>query len=734
MISGRTPFATGAQQIAAELGWLELLVKREIASIRRNRSNRETFDEFSGLYVSDADIDAFLAESDEPTGALDLDPETIRSDREIRAARGELDRMAAASLAAGADLRLSRLTRVFGLDPSEATILVACLAPDVDLKFQKYFAYLQNDVSKRRPTVQLLDRLVSGGKASPLGARVVFGPAGRLREHQLLVLPQQRQDGCFPLVQPVVPDNVADFLAGIDGVDAALRGVAELTPAHPLSYRAAYYARHRRILESWIDQPVEDPRHAVVLLGPDGSGKAELIAAFAEAAGRMVLTVDCSRLMMRPEELAGQLRPLGRDARMLHAVVHVRNLAELAGEDEARRLRAVLLGEALAAGSLDHLFLSSTDRVPEVEARLGRPIRNDRLPMPDIDERTELWSEVLPQETCLSEPGLAADLATRFVFSPAKVRATASRARTDGFDNGDRHNGTAFFRACRLESNQNLLRFGTKIVPCYTWSDVVLPEDTRVQLREICACVRHKRRVVESWGYGAKFSLGKGLVVLFAGASGTGKTMCAEIMGGDLELDVYKIDLSCVVSKYVGETERNLSRIFDEAETSNSILFFDEADALFGKRSEVKDAHDRYANIEINYLLQKLDDYEGIVILATNLRGNLDKAFTRRLHHLVEFPFPDEDHRERIWARVFPAETPLHDDVRIDFLARRFKLAGGNIKNIAVNSAYLAADNGGRVGMEQVILATKREYQKLGRLCSKSEFGPYFGLVQETSS
>jgi SpoVK/Ycf46/Vps4 family AAA+-type ATPase len=311
------------------------------------------------------------------------------------------------------------------------------------------------------------------------------------------------------------------------------------------------------------------------------------------------------------------------------------------------------------------------------------------------------------------------------------VRATALRASPVGGHNGNTLSGAAYFRACRMESNQNLLRFGRKIDPSYEWHDVVLPPDTRSQLHEICACVRHKRRVVEGWGFGAKFSVGKGLVVLFAGASGTGKTMCAEIIGGDLQLDVYKIDLSCVVSKYIGETERNLSRIFDEAETSNSILFFDEADALFGKRTEVKDAHDRYANIEINYLLQKLDDYEGIVILATNLRGNLDKAFTRRLNYLVDFPFPNEHDRERIWTRVFPNETPLREDIRLDFLARKFKLAGGNIKNIAVNSAYLAADNGGRVGMEQVILATKREYQKLGRLCSKSEFGPYFNLVQE---
>ena len=252
----------------------------------------------------------------------------------------------------------------------------------------------------------------------------------------------------------------------------------------------------------------------------------------------------------------------------------------------------------------------------------------------------------------------------------------------------------------------------------------MLPEDTRRQLQEICHCVNHRQTVFSSWGFDRKFSLGKGLNVLFSGTSGTGKTMSAEIIAGELKLDLFKIDLSSVVSKYVGETERNLSRIFREAETSNSILFFDEADALFGKRSEVKDAHDRYANIEINYLLQKLDEYEGIIILATNLKNNLDSAFTRRLNYAVEFPFPDERYRDQIWRKVFPKEAPIAQNVDFSFLAERFRIAGGNIKNVAVNSAFMAATAMSDIRMEHIILAIKREHQKMGKLCAKSEYGP----------
>jgi SpoVK/Ycf46/Vps4 family AAA+-type ATPase len=250
----------------------------------------------------------------------------------------------------------------------------------------------------------------------------------------------------------------------------------------------------------------------------------------------------------------------------------------------------------------------------------------------------------------------------------------------------------------------------------------VLPADRLGQLREICNHVKYRDRVYGEWGFDRKLSLGKGLSVLFAGPSGTGKTMAAEIIAGALVLDLYKIDLSTVVSKYIGETEKNLSRIFIEAETSNAILFFDEADALFGKRSEVKDSHDRYANIEIGYLLQRMEEYEGVVILATNFRKNMDEAFVRRLQFTVEFPFPNEEDRRRIWERIWPGDTPRSTELDLDFMARRFELTGGNICNIALAAAFLAADNSNIVDMTHLLHATKREYQKMGKVVSESEF------------
>jgi len=260
-----------------------------------------------------------------------------------------------------------------------------------------------------------------------------------------------------------------------------------------------------------------------------------------------------------------------------------------------------------------------------------------------------------------------------------------------------------------------------KITPRYTWFDIVLPDDQLTLLHEIVATVRGRSLVLEEWGVGRKLASSPGVTMLFSGPPGTGKTMAAEVITAELSLDLYKIDLSTIVSKYIGETEKNLERIFSEAQSSNAILFFDEADAIFGKRSEVKDAHDRYANIEISYLLQRMEAYNGVTILATNLRANLDEAFTRRLQFAVDFPFPDESYRLRIWQTLLPPGVPSEPGLDFELLARRFKLAGGNIRNILVSAAYLAASDGGRLGMKHLLHGTRRELQKMGRLVSEKD-------------
>jgi SpoVK/Ycf46/Vps4 family AAA+-type ATPase len=270
------------------------------------------------------------------------------------------------------------------------------------------------------------------------------------------------------------------------------------------------------------------------------------------------------------------------------------------------------------------------------------------------------------------------------------------------------------------------------VEPRYTWDDIVLPADGFIQLRELCARLRHQGTVLERWGYGRKHARRRGITALFAGQPGTGKTMAAEIIAGDMGLDLYRIDLSAVVSKYIGETEKNLEKIFTAADQGEAVLLFDEADAIFGKRSEVRDARDRYANVEVAYLLQRLEAYDGLAVLTTNLRGNIDEAFIRRLDSVLEFPVPEEQERLRIWRLALPSEAPLGADVDLAFLARKFKLAGGHLRNIALTAGFLAAEDGDTIGMQHLVKATRREYQKLGKLVAEADFEQYYHLLKAT--
>jgi SpoVK/Ycf46/Vps4 family AAA+-type ATPase len=277
--------------------------------------------------------------------------------------------------------------------------------------------------------------------------------------------------------------------------------------------------------------------------------------------------------------------------------------------------------------------------------------------------------------------------------------------------------------ACRRQSRHRLGDLAVKIEQVRGWDDLVLPDGTVGQLRELCDQIRFQHRVHETWGFRRALGQGSGVTALFSGPPGTGKTMAAEVIAGDAGLDLYAVDLSATVSKYIGETEKNLARIFDEAQASNAILLFDEADALFGKRTQVTDSHDRYANIEISYLLQRLDAYTGTVILATNMRQNLDDAFTRRLRFLIDFSFPDEAHRLRIWRALVPAQAPLSPDVDFAELARQFPLAGGNIKNVVLNAAFLAAADGGTIGLRHLLHGTRREFDKVGKVWTGTDTG-----------
>jgi SpoVK/Ycf46/Vps4 family AAA+-type ATPase len=379
------------------------------------------------------------------------------------------------------------------------------------------------------------------------------------------------------------------------------------------------------------------------------------------------------------------------------------------------------------------VFLAGEKGWEPRESLYNKLFINIKFPVPPYSGRRQLWERHWHNGTPLAADANLDDLASKFRLSGGQIGDAVAMARSLALWRDLEHGLVAnqdLYSACRQQSGHRLNTLAHQIHLQYDWNDIVLPRDQKEQLLEICSYVKHYHTVYSNWGFARKVSQGKGLNILFAGPSGTGKTMAAEIMANELGLDLYKIDLSAIVSKYIGETEKNLDRIFREGQSSNAILFFDEADALFGKRSEVRDSHDRYANIEIAYLLQKMEVYDGVVILATNLRKNMDEAFARRMHFSVEFPIPEETDRYRIWQGIFPGEAPLNNNIDLTFLARQFKITGGNIKNIALSAAFLAAEDSGSITMETLIRATKREYQKMGKLCTEGDFAHYFELVK----
>jgi AAA+ superfamily predicted ATPase len=450
--------------------------------------------------------------------------------------------------------------------------------------------------------------------------------------------------------------------------------------------------------------------------GPSGVGQRDLAAALCSPYKRSLLYLDMERLLAHEADAETLLCLASREGQLHDAALLVDHV-DAALQDDARTkaLMKRLAQVVRVDGALT--FLAGGKPWPLQELFGDAVFHAFALPVPGVAVRQAAWEKALADLAPHADMAWARAVANAFRFTPGQIRDAVASASHISAMRGRPQDITLddLFTGCRYRSTRRLAELGQQISPRYGWEDIVLPEDKLVQLREICSHFTQRYVVFSDWGFDRKLSHGKGLSVLFAGPSGTGKTMAAEIMANALQVDLYKIDLAGVISKYIGETEKNLSRIFHEAESSNAVLFFDEADAVFGKRTKVADAHDRYANIETSYLLQKMEEYEGVVILATNLRENMDEAFIRRMRFIVEFPFPDAAGRQEIWRRHFPREAPVLD-LDYAWLAKQFQISGGNIKNIVLSAAFFAAEDGGRIGMEHVLSGARREFEKIGKL------------------
>jgi len=711
-----TTRSAGLAHLFARIWLVEVRVRALVD--HRRRDDPAPDDPFRGLYLADEDVDRLLAARSTYPARNDAELLTV----EEACDQAERD---------GTRSRLRAVQRSFGLTELDIEILLAALVPDLDARFERLYGYLNDDVGRRRATIGLALE-IAGVLPTSASARGRFAPGSPLRAHRLITIEDPERPYLSRGLR--VPDRVASHLLGDDEPDAALGEV--LTGVQNRTY-------------------AQDPPAADASGGADGSG--------GSAAAPDGLAGDLARMLTDDVHLV-YLRDLGRrtgrrvaQTALIAAGREVigLDLDRLAGQPETEELarlaarEALLRGAGLVAEPVEALLGTHTEALRRL-ADLPVPVlligdvswdpgwsRNVPLqadsPALGPFEREQLWRTEMGPVDVSADGSVAVEpvqAPLHLHLGPEQIGRAVSWARLAAGLRERPMDGDLLQAGARAQNAAGLERLSRRVEPGVGWSDLVLPDPVRAQLGELAGRARHRDQVLSQWKMRPGGGRGHGVMGLFAGDSGTGKTMSAEVIAAELGLDLYKVDLATVVDKYVGETEKNLERIFTEAAGVNAVLLFDEADAVFGKRSEVRDAHDRYANIESAYLLQRMETFDGLAILSTNLRSNIDDAFTRRLDCIIDFPAPTQDLRLALWERCLAPPLPLGDDLDLPFCAEAFELTGGNIRSAGITAAYLAAAAEQPVGMAQLIAAVEQEYRKLGRLVLEREFGRYLSLVR----
>ena len=608
------------------------------------------------------------------------------------------------------DFPLLRMFRALELEEFEQGCLVLAYGAALDKKYEKLLAYLQDDITQKAPTTALAVQLflplesTMAEYLSRFARRDRFTSLfdrERLLEGQLIL---------HPVVREFLSTGTVAPMPGLRLFD----GEKE-RPSGPL----VTGQETARRLDLLYGEPGE---RVICLTGGPGTGKRFQVEHLMARSGQrcVFVSLDCER----PEERAaeGVLA-----ARLTGACLCFGHMERLDAEGKRLPAEERLLQEILdQEPAHEKIFLLS--QLP-IRARLSRLTVELEVPDPTEDDRIALFRAFLG-ETELGDGLTVEELAAKFRFSPRQIqlacRQAAGLARLEGeaaVPSREMH------QCCYRQVVHKLGDLASRVRPAFHWDDVVMPEEQKKLLQHACSHIRFQHRIYSEWGFDKKIAYGRGLSILFAGAPGTGKTMCAQVIANELNMEMYKINISQIVSKYIGETEKNLQAVFTEAKRSNCVLFFDECDALFGKRSEVKDAHDRNANVEVAYLLQQIEEYDGVCILATNLIGNIDEAFMRRITYVVHFPFPDAAMREEIYRRTIPAAAPLAGDVDWAFLAEKFELSGGHIKNIVLSAAFLAALEGQSIGMSHLLRSAVREMKKNEIVVVREELREYADLL-----
>lgn len=587
---------------------------------------------------------------------------------------------------------LERLSRLFGLSPFEQDILLLCAGMELDARFVRLCAIVQADPQRAYPTFSL------ALAALPQPHWDALTPTAALRHHHLIEVGQGNTLTLSPLR---IDERILHYLTGTQHLDMRLFSLVErLQPSGDLV--PSQQQQVEQIEAVLTDALGAEPPPVVQLCGSESLTKRALALQACERLHLKLWRISAQAVPTLPAELEQFCRLWTRET-LLNASVLLLD-CDTIDADPAQLARLSQLVERIPS----LLFIACRERLPLPQ----RPAVHLEIHKPTAAEQMLTWQTALPTQLAV---GSIQTLVSQFSLNTATIHSICSGLKAaDGCFQ-------SLWNACRVQARPRLDELAQRIEPSADWQDLVLPEAQMQILQTVAAHVGQRARVYEQWGFAAKGNRGLGISALFAGASGTGKTLAAEVLAQQLHLDLYRVDLSSVVSKYIGETEKNLRRVFDAATEGGVILLFDEADALFGKRSEVKDSRDRYANIEVSYLLQRMECYPGLAILTTNLKSALDTAFLRRIRFVVQFPFPDAVQRAEIWRRIFPATTPTQG-LEPSKLAQ-LNIAGGNIRNVALNAAFLAAAAAEPVQMGHLLQAARTEYAKLEKTLTESEIG-----------
>jgi len=596
---------------------------------------------------------------------------------------------------------LETLCAKFGLTSFERAVLLLCAGIELDASFTALHAFAQGDQQRTYPTFSLALAALPGAHWSALT------PAAPLRRWRLIEVGAGSALAFSPLR---IDERILHYLIGVQHLDDRLVGIVDfveeadnLVPSHNVLAE--------RLAKIWSQAASHGPVPVVQLCGNEVAAKRAIAAAACARLGLRLCAVSAQAVPADPRELDTLIRLWVREAILGGSALFL----ECDDQDTSDQVREKAISRLIECTD-GILALSSREH----RRTRQRPMITFDVSKPTSNEQRATWHSVLGEskhtldghiETLVSQFSLNAPM-----ICSATVEALEHFTAAEGNDLSK-----ALWDACRVRARPRLDNLAQRIESNVIWDDLVLPKTQLQVLREISVHVRQRTTVYEKWGFAKRGARGLGISALFVGGSGTGKTLAVEVLANELRLDLYRIDLSQVVSKYIGETEKNLSRVFDAAEEGGVVLLFDEADALFGKRSEVKDSHDRYANIEVSYLLQRMEAYRGLAILTTNMKNALDPAFLRRIRFIVYFQFPDVAQRAEIWRRIFPVQTPT-DCLEVTRLAQ-LDIAGGNIRNIALNAAFLAADANEPVRMKHLLQAARREYAKLEKSLTDAEIG-----------